>query len=724
MSGSKASTISATCLLEREVLTTIFSDQCRSAREKCDGIQPICFTCASSNRHCTYTTNPKRRGIQPGYIRTLELTLAWTLSNVSGSEEAIVNLLQDEKGQALIASNDTAAANKLHKKWRNHVISSAIDRILSGERIGELFEQPALTSGDEEDEDEIVPEPVLPQTSFLTPDSLKTGASHFPIDDFAIPDAPVSYQPLAPKQPFDGIARTAKLLQLPANHWRLVDVYFAYTHSWLPLVSKEQILKLCYSYPSSGMVVGAGRQSADHAELWSILALASVQNASTQTQQTVPSQQLLGVAESLIQTTIEDADIGHVGAMLNLSLVNIATQRLKIAWTLLGRAGRLIIWLLYEQAVVPITMSRVQERLQGLALGCFVVETFLAAQLELLPSLRSDQVQRIGLLSEEGLDEWQPWSGCEDFQNNRHSIRPTQPSQARSTFNQLVKLSFIVNDRIAAHQLGAPQARSLSNWLSTLPAALGPLHSMNPEQTSPQKLQLFLAFLVGRASDANQREIIEEALALLDHFTFALGLAAMPPLFACFLQILKRTAAGDGFQQNRLAGILKRFSTVWRESGKEGELIASSPSTIGMASPVQNDGNAQITPKPPAAVTSIPDSAVMSPDSLNLRLQRTNSLQQPMNPGVQHHLPPANLPNGLLAQSENPQYENHIHPRSYSATDQSMDLDALFDHFTSVEGLDHTGAMHPQFMQNLGFSAGTNLTDLMASDYSWALDPG
>jgi hypothetical protein len=53
-----------------------------------------------------------------------------------------------------------------------------------------------------------------------------------------------------------------------------------------------------------------------------------------------------------------------------------------------------------------------------------------------------------------------------------------------------------------------------------------------------------------------------------------------------------------------------------------------------------------------------------------------------------------------------------------------MDLDTLFEHFTSAEGNDQFGGLHPQFMQNLGFAPDSNLADLMANDYGWVLDPG
>ncbi|KAH8728529.1 hypothetical protein GQ44DRAFT_609372, partial [Phaeosphaeriaceae sp. PMI808] len=46
-------------------------DQCRSERSKCDGNQPQCAPCFQGNKTCTYTSNPRKRGLPPGYIRTI-----------------------------------------------------------------------------------------------------------------------------------------------------------------------------------------------------------------------------------------------------------------------------------------------------------------------------------------------------------------------------------------------------------------------------------------------------------------------------------------------------------------------------------------------------------------------------------------------------------------------------------------------------------------------------
>nr|UOF75596.1 Q-system transcription factor [synthetic construct] len=107
-------------------------DQCRAAREKCDGIQPACFPCVSQGRSCTYQASPKKRGVQTGYIRTLELALAWMFENVARSEDALHNLLVRDAGQgsALLVGKDSPAAERLHARWATSRVNKSITRLL------------------------------------------------------------------------------------------------------------------------------------------------------------------------------------------------------------------------------------------------------------------------------------------------------------------------------------------------------------------------------------------------------------------------------------------------------------------------------------------------------------------------------------------------------------------------------------------------------------------
>ena len=75
-------------------------DQCRASREKCDGVKPVCHTCDTQKRTCTYDEPPKKRGIQPNYIRTLELTLAWLFQTVPETQTALARSLPAVNGPA------------------------------------------------------------------------------------------------------------------------------------------------------------------------------------------------------------------------------------------------------------------------------------------------------------------------------------------------------------------------------------------------------------------------------------------------------------------------------------------------------------------------------------------------------------------------------------------------------------------------------------------------
>lgn len=105
-------------------------DACRTARERCDGTRPKCGTCVSQNRTCSYTPTAKKRGVQTGYLRTIELSLAWLLyEQAPESEDALYRLLTNEGG---VLQKKGKAADRLHKKWTKSRVNKEIGRLLSG----------------------------------------------------------------------------------------------------------------------------------------------------------------------------------------------------------------------------------------------------------------------------------------------------------------------------------------------------------------------------------------------------------------------------------------------------------------------------------------------------------------------------------------------------------------------------------------------------------------
>lgn len=104
-------------------------DACRVARERCDGGRPTCGTCTSQNRTCSYTPTAKKRGVQTGYLRTIELSLAWLLfEKAPDSEEALYRLLTNSNG---VLQKKGKEGDRLHRKWNKCRINKEIGRILS-----------------------------------------------------------------------------------------------------------------------------------------------------------------------------------------------------------------------------------------------------------------------------------------------------------------------------------------------------------------------------------------------------------------------------------------------------------------------------------------------------------------------------------------------------------------------------------------------------------------
>jgi len=67
------------------------------------------------------------------------------------------------------------------------------------------------------------------------------------------------------------------LPELPSETWHLLDVYFSYTHSWLPIIEKHDLLRTSYQY-SQNRNIGSTPGSGENAALWAAIAYAKFQH--------------------------------------------------------------------------------------------------------------------------------------------------------------------------------------------------------------------------------------------------------------------------------------------------------------------------------------------------------------------------------------------------------------------------------------------------------------
>jgi hypothetical protein len=207
------------------------------------------------------------------------------------------------------------------------------------------------------------------------------------------------YRPSNPLDTLPQAIASQSWTLLPPSSWRLLDVYFAYTQSWLPICEKHRVFRTFHSYPDSVMTLSIADlpDSGDCSELWSILTVASHQYYD-EADGLLDPEKLYSTTRSLIPTDSELCGLGHVKALLNLAMVNIGRGQFETAWLLVGAATR-ILKVIEHSSSTPIPRSK------HLLASCFLLDASLSLQLGGKQVHRSDTERA----EEDGLEEWQPW---------------------------------------------------------------------------------------------------------------------------------------------------------------------------------------------------------------------------------------------------------------------------------------------------------------------------
>lgn len=669
-------------------------DQCRVAREKCDGVQPMCSTCSTSNRACTYTANPKKRGIQPGYIRALELALACLFQHNAENEQLLNDKLAQGGSSCLLLSRDSKESNRLHKKWRKGLFYRDIDKLLSGGETSR-HEPRELLSPQSDDEESDMEEPLV--TPIVQNEESEQGKQ----DEIRL------YRPLH-QQPSTSLPQTSTLVSLPLDCWLLLETYFIYTQSWFPISEKHDLLKLSYSYPSQGIPASPDLpESGSHAELWSILATASIYKASNmnhsnhqdQFPKTTPKQ-LYDTAKSWIPNEIGSFDLGHVKALLNLAIFNISQSLVEPAWLLVGCASRII-------ETMNGASSKASPRRKHTLVGCFILDSFLALRLCRRPYFRYSDIQQLGNIDEESLEEWQPWtSGL-----HSSSLQQTRtPVLSISSFNSLLDVVDILARCEELLSLGTSTdhvSQCFKIWRASLPAKLDYIRSDDSVTplTPPAVLLQLTSYTVALSLAPSQPQF-HQILQLLERVREHMGLASLPPVASYLLEIIIKHCARlapNQVSHTRVEKLQHEIAQAWRI-----------PSQTIQVAQVRTNETPTIPPRQPTTALQMP-----TPESVQHPLSLPQATRQPAVAGRTSALPIVNT---------STRSDLHTSPSLYQPDDNFLDLhspalpDPHYPHttndlesfFDDLASLDNSNRLEhqPQFMQNLGFAPDANMADL------------
>ncbi|USP73873.1 hypothetical protein yc1106_01147 [Curvularia clavata] len=675
---SQAKRQSALLLEEKPAKRTRVSracDQCRVAREKCDGHQPTCSTCSGTTRICSYTANPKKRGIQPGYIRTLELALAWLFQHNPENESALKEKLAEEGASSLLLSRDSKESNKLHRRWRKSKFYVDVDKHLSGGEPSR-HEQTDTIGPPSSDEDSDTEEPSNNKASRSQGSNVQPQRI----------ESPGLVQTASTPRRQPGSIHTPETI--PHDSWKLFEVYFANVHSWLPICEKHDTLKSAYAYPlQNHSIEHEQADSGAHAELWSVLAVASLYDANRNNSMDSPSTRptkLYETARSMIPNENIHFNIGHIRALLNLVVFNMSRMLTGSAWLLAGYASRAL-----ENLDQPALVAC--SRYKHVYYGCLLLDGILAFQLNRRPHFRKSDLEQLGPIDEDGLEEWQPWSG---FNDPAYVGRMT-PLLSLSTFNNLIELVDILvstEQRWSRLLYQEDSVRRLERWKSSLPAKLGTSFSAKSSSLLAPPAALLQATYLCACFISNPSDFgLQQLLDVLEQCQSDIGIQRLPIPTQSLISTISRLAS----QLNLPDATAMRLQRV----------------QTGIVAVWSQPNNQDASPNPESAIITARNSStginLSTPESLQMVTPDSHATAHPAIDPLNDFFPGSYATNASHPAVPSPSQTDPRYP------EHTSDLETFFDELASLDNATRLDNQ-PQFMQNLGFGPGASMADLFS----------
>lgn len=548
-------------------------------------------------------------------MRGLEILLGLIFHSVEGCEHSIVAIL---KGESSIASpggledQPASTVDVLVDGWRNSPSWKQLEIILSTVESGEDDEFTARDLHDRLNEAlkkslSIKEEPA--QSTILSEASSDDSVASLG-DHGSTPD--VSGSPA--RQGDGGISskQTGAIETLPSDtpgssnllrDWpELLDFFFANTNSWIPIVLKNDAFRAAYTLSTESNSSNANRLPlGDQACLYSMLAYARYTQCTTLgnigSRQDLQDQfaNLFAEASHLITTYESRREVGHIQAMLVFTLLHYAQGNLGLAWSLVGRAVYHAVELGLFQPGTTQSLP-LDDRSKRVMLSCFVIETLVSARLRRRPYMRTSDVQSVGLIDADGIEEWEPWRRTSPSPSSItcNPQRPShQPARILSTFNLLVHTSTIMNDNLqgytsetdkksAQEQLDTFHLLQSENRLDNLVAQL------EAHDASPQAVNLMLATVaclppvVSTGSDSRYRNSCSSTIHFDAHRILAgvaeevkqQSAAILSPISDVYLNIIesRNKNAISPFSHEALDSmkslreIMVRYNGTWRST--------------------------------------------------------------------------------------------------------------------------------------------------------------
>ncbi|KAG4293557.1 hypothetical protein FPRO06_00142 [Fusarium proliferatum] len=319
---------------------------CRARKHRCDGSHPTCSRCSAIHYPCSYGPDTKKRRLTTGYARALELLWALVFTVVPNSKTVIQELLPDvqfaldSRSGLLLNTRLVKDYETLRQAWDGSDVQEELDRLLANIQQ----EKDSGTNSVASIKGEVSTPDLAPcTTAFEVIKTTTSGNEARQVSGHMDTDRPnkcSSHDPsVSLSDPWNDVSSSAQQVQ------RLIDIYFAHTNCWLPVVQKHKMLELLYS-PSRDDSAEEGNM----ATLWAVIAYASLQytrnptGASDRRADLPPPDVIYSYARKRIPNE-DSRRPGYVQALLILALFKMDQEDMVTSWHLIGQAVRICLHL-------------------------------------------------------------------------------------------------------------------------------------------------------------------------------------------------------------------------------------------------------------------------------------------------------------------------------------------------------------------------------------------
>ncbi|KPM34998.1 hypothetical protein AK830_g11578 [Neonectria ditissima] len=733
-----APTASASAAPAKRQRVSLACDSCRTAREKCDGNRPHCGTCAAQNRPCSYTPASRKRGVQTGYLRTIELSLAWLFEQVPACEPVLHQLLTQNDGAegARILATKDKAGHRLYRRWSKSRVHKDIGRLLSDEKTPRTD-----TSGDDSETEEGIspPNPFLLDAKLsptfsaqaTTPTHGNLSASSYPMH-------------------FAGALPESARLILPSDWERLIDIFFTYTHCWFPIVQRDSIISTAMRYAPEGLQFDPNYYPAAHAQLWAVLAVSAFQETASSRPShngTLSPTKIFSITRRLIPPDDGNFETPHICALLLQSLVLLGQRKNMAAWLLIGKASRLAL----SNRSTNTHMFPVRQGDEASVVGpesriiaaAFMLDTLSSLCLghpEVTIGMRSNlpSDSLTGLVDPD--EVWAPIPGLGPTPDGRASQTPAQPLP---TFRQLYAFSKLWAASMDARLHDSPAQRRITpeDLVKSLDARFSFCNSLifggsTPTVPSAFLLQAMFLTVTLDLVPGHRPSLFSNLLEVVESCLENFGASGTPPLMITLMEIVNRHGHSERMHEHdksRWKTAMETLQGVWRpdtsliEVGGRHQNATTRVETVAhrIVGPPYLDEISTAT----YHTTHRPSSTSGETDTRELtRLPQQQKEQQILSyerhryatnseasPGTSQSLY-AVTPN-MTFQSP-PLSGGHTIPifQNPGMPGQLVDYDAILEELGSIDCADSLD-MDPQFMTNLGFAPGCDLGEMFQGDF-------